>query len=82
MPNVLYNTILRELETRLPDIIARGTLKRSLEVNNYYPDTISSSQMRVALKEHVYPSIRSFLSTEEFRNLKRLLTKILRESSW
>jgi len=46
------------------------------------PDLVSSRQMHRAMEEHIYPSIRTFLSPEDFNELKKKLEKIIRESSW
>ena len=82
MPNVLYNRVRDQLLEYLDEILALGILKRSLEITGLNPDLVSSRQMHRAMEEHIYPSIRTFLSPEDFNVLKKKLEKIMRESSW
>ncbi len=78
MPNNIFNTVVEDLNF-VGDILASGITKKGVIKEGGNPESVTVSQMKAALENHIVPSLYSFVSKKKALKWKRDIIKKLNQ---
>ncbi|MCK4717142.1 MAG: hypothetical protein KAT70_00625 [Thermoplasmata archaeon] len=81
MPNAVFDIVVSILELHVGDILATGVTKKALTKVGASENSVTITQMQMALRQHIGPVLTSFMTMEKSKNLVRSIEKRMREAS-
>ncbi len=76
MPNKVFKMVVKDLDF-VGEILSVGITKKGVIKEGADPDSVTIPQMKVALNNHIVPSLYSFVSKKKAESWKRKVIKKL-----